>query len=441
MLFGLLFIPVSGLKAEAVTSTIGGLSMTPTKVSPGAVFWNPATIGLVSGTQIDTNITLTGGYMVYDRAGQNPQTNAGFDSAKMTAFAPNPFVSISSPLGTKNWRFGYSTYFPGGALASFDASGSQRFALVEGYTVPWHHQFTAAYKINPEWTIALSGIYSVGFFKVNLAIDLEGLMSNVFNLGDSLREHPALTARAEIPHSVTHAFGGAVGVYYSPIYQLSFGLSVFSPVSYTFENELDLQMPDTIRTIGSSLRALGIEENIKSAVKVETHLPMFLQAGVLYRPYGYFMSELFGRYSFSSMFDSTSAKITRSSIAMMQNYGRPGRPYQDTFLVGSVNSFSLWQRWTLGLNTTYSSSAVANNLMSVSIADFDSLLVGSFLQYKYSERLLMGLEYAHSFMFDRTASQTEFADKHAISIFRPVNSDGAYRAAADRLGFLLKYAF
>lgn len=426
---------------QSVSSNIGGLSATPTKLGPGSVFWNPATLGMLSGTQIETNLALAGGWMIYDRSGIDPNTQKPFDSADMSVFAPIPFISLSSDLGTSRLRLGMATYFPGGSMANFSPDGPQRFSLIEGYMVPWHNQITVAYKLSSDWTIALSGIYSVGFFKVNLAIDLEGLMASVLDSADFLREHPGLTARAEIPHSVSHSFGGALGIYYSPDYQVAMGFSIYSPIEYTFKNKVNLRMPSTVGTLGSSLRALGVEEQIESQVVAETHLPLIVQAGVSYQPYGYFTSELFGRYVFASMYKSTSTEIKKSPIAMMANYKRDGRDLRDTYTLGSVNSFSLWQNWTLGLSTIYSTNSVRDELLAISLADFDTLTVGPFVQWRFSKNLKLGAEYSHSFMFDRVAVGTEAADPSQSSQFRPVNSDGSYRAAADRFGIMVKYAF
>jgi long-subunit fatty acid transport protein len=266
-------------------------------------------------------------------------------------------------------------------------------------------------------------------------------MARVLDTEEIPREHNALTARARIPGSTTHAFGGALGIYYSPIYQLSFGVAVFSPVSYNFETDLHLDMPRSVSTLGSGLRALGIEDRIHSEVEVQNYLPLFIQAGVAYQPYGYYSAELFGRYVFTSMYPSVEVQIKDSPVAIMKDYSRPGKPLQDSYLVGLVNSFSLWQRWTLGLNTTYASNSVEDKYLSVSLADFDTFLVGPFVQYKWSENLKLGVEYAHSFLFERTASNTEEGNRNPKSLFRPVNADGSYRAAADRFGLMVKYAF
>jgi long-subunit fatty acid transport protein len=432
---------MSSVWAESLSSAVGGISSTPTRVSPAGVFWNPALIGFSSGTQLETNLTMHGGWLIYDRDKIDPNTGNPYASSELSALAPNPFIAINSQLGTKNFRFGYATYFPSGSMASYDPAGSQRFVLIEGLMIPWHHQVTVAYRPSPEWSIAISGIYSMGFFKTNLAIDMESLLANITKSENLPKEHPALTGRARIPLATTSAAGGALGVYYSPNYQWSFGLAVYSPIEYTFNTQLFVDPPKSISTLSTSLRALGIEDSIENSGESKAALPPYIQGGLSFQPYGYYTLEVFGRYSFSSLYSSISFEKKNSPIAILKDYSRPGLPLENTFLIGMVNSFSLWQRWTLGFNTTYSSNGVNDNVMSASLADFDSLLVGLFAQYQLSQDLKLGMEYAHSFMFDRRAQGTEAFAAGSGPFFLPSSSDGIYRAAADRLGLMVKYAF
>ncbi|MDB5036899.1 MAG: hypothetical protein JWQ35_427 [Bacteriovoracaceae bacterium] len=429
------------IHAQTISASVGGIASTPTKVTPGSVFWNPATIGKCNGTQMETNLTLVGGWVIYDRDGIDPNTNLAYKSSDMSAVAPNPFISVSSPLGTKDFRFGYATYFPAGVMASYDPNGAQRYSLIEGLVIPWQNQFTVAYRPNDHWSIAMSGMYSLGFFKSDLDIDLESFMANIMNSDDIPKENSALTARAKIPMQTANAFSGAIGVYYSPSYQWSFGLSFFSPVEYTFKGRLHLQTPKAVGNLSAGLRALGVEDTIDAEVVSKSTIPPFLQMGASYQPYGYYTIELFGRYTFASLFPSISVELRDSALSAVKSYSRPGKDLKDDYLVGVLNSFSLWQRWTLGLNTTYTSNSVRDDYLSSTLMDFDTLLVGPFAQYQWSRKLKIGAEYAHSFMFDRTAKNTQASNAIPNSAFRPISTDGTYRAAADRFGLMVKYAF
>jgi long-subunit fatty acid transport protein len=439
----LLFLLIWGapkIYGQGVASTVGGISATPTKVTPAGVFWNPAVIGFCEGTQLETNFTVLGGWMIYDRAGTDPNTARSYKSSDMSAMAPTPFFAVNSNLGTRDFRFGYATYFPAGVMASFDPSGSQRYNLIDGMVVPWYHQLTLAYRLNSDWSIAIAGIYALGFFKTSLAIDLENLMSKITNSNDMPKENPALQARARIPMTTAHGFGGAIGLYYSPSYQWAFGLSAFAPIHFEFEGPLYVEIPKTVSRLSAGLRALGIEDTIESSGISKATIPPFIQLGISYQPYGYFTTEFFGRYVFSSLDPSVSFEMKSSPVSAIKNYKRTGFALENTYVIGAVNSFALWQRWTLGLNTTYSTNGVKDEVLSTSLADFNSFLVGSFAQYQWSQNFKVGIEYSHSFMFDRTATGTnQMAQTN--SIFKTASTDGSYRASSDRFGLMVKYAF
>jgi len=426
--------------AQSVAPVVGGISATPTKPTPRSAFWNPALLGVSSRTQIDTNLTLIGGWMIYDRDGVDPNSGGRYDSAVVAAMAPNPFFSMSSPLGSKYFRFGYSTYIPGGVLAEFNPDGPQRYQLINGLNVPWHHQFTVVYRPSTDWSVGLSGIYSLGFLKSDLSIDLNRFMESVLNSDQVPKENAVLEAKARIPLSTAHGLGAALGIYYVPTYQFSFGLAMFSPIFYNFDTKLQLETPKSVSTFGSGLRALGVEETIDMNINVRTVVPPILHFGFSYQPYGYWQMEYFGRYAFNSIWRSMEVKVKSASIEQAKHFVRPGQDLSDHFLAGTVQSFHLWKRWKLGVNFTYSSSPVEDHQMAVSLADFDSLLSGVFLQYAFTRRWIIGIEYAHAFMLTRSASGTSTAGD-PNDIFPPVSSDGVYKASSDRIGIMFNYAY
>ena len=425
--------------AQSISSTVGGLSATPTQRSPASVFWNPAIIGSYSGFQLETNLTLMSGSLIYDKAGIDPNTKRGYDSSSTTTLAPNPFFAVSGPV-TNEIRLGYSTYFPSGIAAQFDETGSQRYDLIGGLLLPWHHQVTVAYRPNPQWSFAASGIVSMGFFETELDVDLAKFLSGVLNTKDIPAENPALSSRAEVPLSRAVGYGAAAGMFYWPTYQWSFGLAFFSPVQYTFKSDLNLSTPASISALGSGLKALGVDDQVRNRITADTTLPAFVQAGFRYQPFGYLTGDYFCRYTFNSWSRSMSLKVNSSSIAALNDLELKGKQLDDSYLVGTVQSLSLWKTWNLGFHTSYYRNGVRDNLLSPTRADFDSLLVGPFAGYNFTTHLQLGMEYAHTFMFTRTASDTSstLADS---KYFQTPPSDGSYRASIDRVGVSLKYAF
>jgi len=79
--------------------------------------------------------------------------------------------------------------------------------------------------------------------------------------------------------------------------------------------------------------------------------------------------------------------------------------------------------------------------LSLSHIDFDSFLTGVFAGYQWNRKLSLAGEYAHTFMFERSAVNTTSTNLSTSDFFVPVSTDGSYRASMDRFGVTIKYAF
>lgn len=353
--------------------------------------------------------------------------------------APNPFISIVSPLGTRDFRFGYATYLPGGTSADFPEDGAQRYSLINGYVIPWHHQLTFAFRPHPAVSIAIAGIASLSFFSSTVDYDLGTFMENVLKLESISKENPAFSTRVEVESSMAPSFGGIVGIHFSPSYQWNFGLAFVSPIVYSFEGNLYLKTP-SLAPLDTAFHAVGFAGSVPNHYEAETNLPAVLNLGLSYQPLGFWTAEIFGRYVFSSFTRSVSITVDKSTIPAARTEVATGKQPDDCYTLGTIQTLSLWRHWRFGMNTSYSSLSVPSHLLSTTFADFDTLIVGGFLNYEWSSHVLFGVEYAHSFMFDRQAENTssgaEPNDRFALG-----NSDGQFRAGLDRLGVSLKYVF
>lgn len=440
--FALLYLsaPASWCLAQGVSNAVGGLTSSPTRASPASVFWNPATIGGYSGTQIESNLTLFGGWLIYDRQGTDPNTGQNFASSDLKVLAPNPFISASSNFGLERYRFGYATYFPGGALAHYPANGSQRYELIRGYIVPWNHQLTVAYCPDDHWIIGAGFISSIAFFKTEFDIDLAPVVSSMLNDSTVPRESPSLAARARVPSSVSPAFGGSLGILYRPSIPWAIGLSVVSPFTYTFHQNLNLEMPNIISALGAGPEGLGLESEIQSRADFKFETPAVVNFGLRYQPYGYWSGEYFGRYLFGSKTHFTSVKFRSSDLAVLERANVAGAKADDAFVLATTQTFSLFRRTQFGATTAYSSPGAKDRSISPSRVGFHTVMVGGFARYNFNSRFRLGLEYAHNFVVDRNVT-TAANDSSGISVFEKPTGNGRYRASADRVGVHLGYEF
>ncbi len=434
---GILFLSQAAFP-QNISSVVGGLNSTPTALSPLSVFWNPAVLGMIPSHQIDVNLGVLTGWLIYDRKGSDPNTGDYYPSTSTLGVAPSFQFGASSPLGTQNFRFGYATYFPSGAMAEFSPEGSQRYDLISGYLIPWHHQFTAAWRINSKLSVALSGIGSISFFSTELDVDLGALMKAVLNSEDLPMEHPALAARAQVPRTWAPGIGGSAGIYWRPTYQFSAGVSAYTPVNYKFAGELKLNTPEMASLVGAGLPALGIDSQLTNQIEAKSSLPAFIQGGIKYQHFGYWGQEYFFRYVFSSFEKSIGIQVKRSAVTEVSNLNIEGTTMDDSFMVGMLQSFPLWTGFTPAIYGAYSKSGSPESDMAITRADFDSLLLGAVLQYQAKTKIKIGGEYLHSFMLERHATKTPTSESR---FFQRPSTQGKYRAGMDRVGLTVKYAF
>jgi long-subunit fatty acid transport protein len=124
---------------------VGGMSFTgPTSPSLAAIYWNPAALGLVRGTQVMVAGSVRYASTTVTRAPIDPQT--GLPGTPTSTFAPGAatahdltqpvqwpigpgaFMGISSDLGGDRFTIGFATYMPYAQQASFtvpSAPGSE----------------------------------------------------------------------------------------------------------------------------------------------------------------------------------------------------------------------------------------------------------------------------------------------------------------------------
>jgi long-subunit fatty acid transport protein len=428
-----------GVFAQSLSAPVGGVSATPTNPGLQSAFWNPAVVGLLDNkVNIEGQLGVLGGWLIFDRAGIDPNTQTNYASSKTSAMGPQIFFALSSPLKTKRFRFSYATYFPGGLMAEFDERGSQRYDLIQGMMVPWHHQFTAAMKINPKLSFAAAGIFSAAIFETEIDVDLGKLMQSMLKQEDALMEHPALSARAHVPKTMTTAFGAIAGVHYKPSPHWSMGLSATSPIRYDFKGSFELRPPSFASVLGPALPALGLEDPMEASLRATSYLPACIQTGVRYQPKGYWSQDYYGRYIFSSFVKSLSLSIEDSAVEALKTVNVPGQNLKDAFLVGTNQTFSVSKNLKIGAMASFYKNAVSDDKMAVSRSDFDTVNLGGHMRYSFANRWTLGFEYAHSFVRTRDI-QTNVRTQSSSALFEPPDGSGKYRAALDRASLVVSF--
>lgn len=433
----LLLAPFQAARSQGLSSTVGGLQASPSAVGLQSIFWNPASISYIKGPSLETNLAMTGGWLIYDPYREGQQSA---DSVTTSLLAPTPFASFATPFFNNHWRFGYATFFPSGAYADFDEKSANRYDLIGGLYLPWTHQFTAAYQFNSKWSLGASFLWTVAFFETEFDVEI-GQVVNEKADTDNATQRQSTSARLNIPMTHAHGFSGGIGALYRPNLQWSLGLSFYLPMVLDFQTTVFLDRPRLLGSAKAASEAVGFNARNESQATVRFEQAPLLNVGVRYQPYGYWKSDVFFRYEIGSLQRFNSIFFSKSNIEQLKGADLIGAKRQDSFVVGTLQTLSFWKNIEQGVYLSYSWNGVRDELLSVSRFGLNTLTTGVSARFRLSKKLKLGAEYSHSFMMERFVDNTIGSGMQGVDLVGQAPSDGRYRASADRAALSISYDF
>jgi len=230
-----------------LTARFGSDHGTPAAPNPYAIYYNPAALGGMKGTQVTADLALVFRSVTYERSAQaltpssdglrsNPSyVAANTGGATLFNVLPLPFLGGASDLGTKDLRVGYAFYIPFGGLATWDkrdswekntyapgaVDGQQRFHNISGQILAIYNTAALAYRLPSNFSIGVnvSAIYH----------HAETVRARTFDGSDDAR---SLSGALKEGRSYLNVKGfnlsAALGVYWEPTEALKLGLSYTS---------------------------------------------------------------------------------------------------------------------------------------------------------------------------------------------------------------------
>ncbi len=153
-----------------LAARFGSAHGTPAMANPYAVYYNPAAMGGVTGTQLTLDLSIALRQASYARSSSalspsSPELaadpayrSANIGDAQLSNLLALPYLGAVSDLGTKNLRVGYAFYVPFGGMTRWSksdnadpvaADGPQRWHIIEGKLLAIHNTFAASYTFEP----------------------------------------------------------------------------------------------------------------------------------------------------------------------------------------------------------------------------------------------------------------------------------------------------
>jgi long-chain fatty acid transport protein len=220
--------PASGTRVgfKDAFATARGNAFVATADNPSALYYNPAGLAQLDGTQISANLYSVAASSDYSGPGRNATMDNGAQNI------PALYVSWK-PQGAP-WTYGLGVYAPFGLSTNWpDASPLRTFALKNEQTYRTC-SFSLAYQFSPEFSVGGSFTYNKADADLRRALGL-------FGPGDLFRFEGS-----------GHAFGGNLGLLWKPSAQHSFGLS------YTLHTDVTLSgTSSTIPLVASEPASAG----------------------------------------------------------------------------------------------------------------------------------------------------------------------------------------
>jgi len=303
----LLLTPASPLFASGIAAPgIGGNFSGPVEGNVAAIFWNPAALGQLEGTNVLGTLNLNFLNFTY-KANTDPWTEVEKDYPKVesSTLGPPPFLGVASDIGLEKLVWGVGFYVPYGGVLDWPEKvtmddgttepAPQRFGAIEIANMCYTINPAAAYKVLPNLMVGAGVSYNYGTLDADLSFKYKEPEFEFKEL-DMLVITEDLELRTNEKDLSASSFGWSIGILWSPLENLDIGLSYISKINFTLKGDIEVEAVQEVdvthlyvggEPILEDELPLPIDVNISGAGDVELkpfNLPQMINFGAEYRP-------------------------------------------------------------------------------------------------------------------------------------------------------------
>ena len=369
--------------AGALGRAYAGAGVDGTDLS--GVYYNPATMVLHKGTAIQMGFVGIG--LNLDYVGEKGETANGRNKSQAI-----PHGYIVHQINDKAW-FGLSMTVPFGMGTEYDDDWAGN-----------EHGISATiltFDLNPNFAFKLSEKFSVGFgASIQYASADLKIRKDITNEANGIlaafKKDPVdkASVRSEIDAD-SIAWGWNVGMMWSPLENLRFGVSYRSKITHDAEGDLSIDQlslssdsPELSQIVGGTLSQLGAYGDMTGAATVTA--PAWAMASVAWDVND--LVSLYGTFRWTdwSSFDELKIDGDGQTVSTIPN------KWRDTYLGSLGMDLRLTDWWTLRGGIAYESSPIANPKYRTAIipdADRWWFAIGS--SFKWSDNFQTDISFAH----------------------------------------------
>lgn len=404
--------------AGALGRAYAGAGVDGTDLS--GVYYNPATMVLHKGTAIQMGFVGIG--LNLDYVGEKGETANGRNKSQAI-----PHGYIVHQINDKAW-FGLSMTVPFGMGTEYDDDWAGN-----------EHGISATiltFDLNPNFAFKLSEKFSVGFgASIQYASADLKIRKDITNKANGILAafKKDLVDKASVRSEIdadSIAWGWNVGMMWSPLENLRFGVSYRSKITHDAEGDLSIDQlslssdsPELSQIVGGTLSQLGAYGDMTGAATVTA--PAWAMASVAWDVND--LVSLYGTFRWTdwSSFDELKIDGDGQTVSSIPN------KWRDTYLGSLGMDLRLTDWWTLRGGIAYESSPIANPQYRTAIipdADRWWFAIGS--SFKWSDNFQTDISFAH------------LHGVHERNIYGPQGKEGRFRKLdAYLLGAQLVYKF
>jgi long-chain fatty acid transport protein len=392
------------------TSALGeGNAVTAHNDRPNAVFYNPALINSLDGTQIEAGTTLVAHKVKFrsDFTGNTEETDSDAEFPS-TLYLTHKFNErVSAGLGIFS-PFGLSTDWGKKWEGRYIATNSS----LKTYTV----NPVISFKVSPDLAIAVGGEY------LYLDAELEkNLPLSMFGLADAGQSF----------EGDGDGFGFNIAFIFDINKDISFGASYRSRIRVKADGDVDHDLPaGTPQAIGALL------PNTTGSSTID--LPQQLTFGIAYKGFDRLIFEIGGRWEEWRAFDEL--RVDLDDPVAGQTSSISERDWKNTMGVNIGGTYQATDNLDIKAGYAYHDNPIPASTFEPAIPDNNAHDFTAGIAYKY-KRLVIDLSYAYQIWEGRTKNN-QVDSSNTDGVFIPETSaNGKYNTKAHLIGFALTYTF
>jgi long-chain fatty acid transport protein len=336
--------------------------------TPGAVYYNPAGLTQIHGTEVSG-----GGFITF----RDIRFKGSAASEELNDPAYTAHFYLSTDLGQEKWRFGFGLNFPYGNEVDWGNNSSFKYQVTKSSLQVANYQPTLAYKFNDHVSLGVGlNIYD-GRTELNRLVPFSIIISPFLPDGRFRFDGNA------------QALGGTAGLLVTIDEHNSIGLTYRSPFAMDFHGHAVVKDDPT----GS----LG-----RSPASAQIDFPQTIAAGYALRPNKKLKLEVDVEWTNWETLNQVKLHSPNAAFATDPNSTIPFS-WKDGFFYEFGAQYLIDDHWVARAGYIFSENTVPNDTFSPTLADSNRHVFSVGLGYS-AKRFGVDLVYQYSLSTDRTVS-------------------------------------